>query len=82
MGLERASFGAAVLERKLAVGAEWRLLGSGLGPGGGRAGQCKVFKHTRTHVIETSIEFHFDLAQGGFGMCQAPLCHLTGDFGR
>jgi hypothetical protein len=80
--LEGASFGAAVLKRKLAVRTEWRLLSSGLGPGGGRAGQGQIFEQARAQAIEARIELVLDLAQAGFGMEKAPLAHLTGDFGR
>ncbi len=50
----------------------WRT-GGLVAPVGDRAFQREVFEHARPHASEAGIEFSFELAQGGFGMLEAPV---------
>jgi len=57
------------------------VVGGTLPPVGGSAVQSKILEHARSHTVKSGIELGFDLAQGGFGMLEAPLVDASDDVG-
>lgn len=75
VSLERARFGARILERMIALGTARVLQRGRRGPIGAAAGQGQILQQSGTHAIEPRIEFALDLAQCCRGMGNPPCPH-------